>query len=89
MAYTPRTITSAARLDEEVHLARRRGYTVDDEEFAQGIRCVARPVRDRDGHTIAAIGISGPTVRIDEERIAALGAILCGVSNDDWEEGTR
>jgi DNA-binding IclR family transcriptional regulator len=78
--YTPKTITSRGALEEEISLTRRRGYAVDDEEFAPGIRCVARPVDDEEGEMIAAVGISGPTVRIDDERLAQLGALITEVS---------
>ena len=85
-SYTPRTITVLADLEEENRRTRRRGYAVDDEEYAKGVRCVARPVFDSDGRMIAAVGVSGPTVRIDDERIAELGEIICGVNSAAWVE---
>lgn len=84
--YTKKTITSPAKLREEIELTRRRGYAVDDEEFAQGIRCVARPVYDKNGQMIAAIGVSGPTVRIDDARLAELGAIAMAATGRQREE---
>jgi DNA-binding IclR family transcriptional regulator len=75
-AYTRKTITSVAQLDAEIAATRQRGYAVDDEEFAPGIRCVARPIIGRDGQMIAALGISGPSVRIDGARLAELGTLV-------------
>ena len=75
-AFTPKTLTNLAALSSEISRTRVQGYAVDDEEFAPGIRCVARPVLDGTGRMIAAIGISGPTVRIDDERLSELGAII-------------
>ena len=86
-AHTPKTITSCADLQEENRRTRRRGYAVDDEEYAQGVRCVARPIFDSDGRMIAAVGVSGPTVRIDDGRIAELGEVICGITSDAWVEG--
>jgi DNA-binding IclR family transcriptional regulator len=54
----------------------RRGYVADDEEFSQGIRCVAAPVYAPPGTMIAAIGVSGPTARIDKSRFSELGAFV-------------
>ena len=42
------------------------GYATDDEEFHEGIRCVAAPIRDKDGVVIASIGISAPSARLPE-----------------------
>ena len=42
---------------------------VDNEENEDGIRCVAAPIRNYRGEVIAGISISGPAVRITEERI--------------------
>ncbi|MBI2497424.1 MAG: IclR family transcriptional regulator, partial [Opitutae bacterium] len=41
---TPRTLTTLAELRREVELTRKRGYSLDDEEFNAGVRCLAAPV---------------------------------------------
>lgn len=71
--YTPKSITTRAALDSDVAAARKRGFALDDEEFTLGIRCAAVPIYDAHGRMIAAIGVSGPTVRIDNSRFAELG----------------
>jgi IclR family acetate operon transcriptional repressor len=38
-------------------------YALDDEEFAQGLRCLAAPVFDHANGVVGAISISGPIVR--------------------------
>lgn len=73
--FTPHTITRRVALDAEIARSRKQGYAVDDEEFTQGIRCVAVPVYDTAGKMIAAIGVSGPTARIDSADLKRLGAI--------------
>lgn len=78
--YTRKTITSPAKLDAEIAETRERGYAIDDEEFAPGIRCVARPVYDENGTMIAAIGVSGPSVRVDDTRLEELGRIAMSVT---------
>lgn len=81
--YTPRTLTTRRALAEEIERTRARGYAVDNEEFAQGIRCVARPVDDVGGRMVAALGVSGPSVRVDAERLEELGRIVQSVSVGD------
>jgi IclR family KDG regulon transcriptional repressor len=69
---TNRTITSVAELEKDLEETRRRGYALDDEEYDYGVRCIAVPVRDLRGKVIAAIGISGPSHRMNLEQIPEL-----------------
>lgn len=71
-ARTRRTITSIESL--QVHLAQIRalGYALDDEENDDGVRCIAAPIYDQSRHAIACIGISGPTVRMIDQRLDTL-----------------
>jgi len=66
---TKNTIVNLSKLNKHLADVRAQGYAVDDEENEEGIRCVAAPVRNDQGSVIAAISISGPTVRITEKRI--------------------
>jgi DNA-binding IclR family transcriptional regulator len=66
---TPHTLTTLGEIKREIELTRKRGYSVDDEEFAPGIRCLAAPVYASDGTLAAAIGITASTVRFTRERI--------------------
>lgn len=52
---------------------RSAGYATDDEENADGVRCVAAPIFDFSGRPVAAISISGPAVQIPIERFPVLG----------------
>lgn len=75
-AHTSHTITRKPSLEAEIAATRKRGFAVDDEEFSQGIRCAAAPIYDPSGRMVAAIGLSGPTARIDKNRLTELGAIV-------------
>lgn len=68
-AFTPNTIRDRGRLWEEIKTIRNRGYAVDNEENEIGIRCVAAPIRDYSGRVIASMSISGPSIRITDEKI--------------------
>jgi DNA-binding IclR family transcriptional regulator len=75
-AHTGRTITSKSALDLEIAATLERGYALDDEEYTHGIRCAAAPLYDASGRMIAAIGVSGPTARINNTRLAEFGSIV-------------
>jgi IclR family KDG regulon transcriptional repressor len=66
---TARTMTDHDELLIHLEHIRAQGYALDDEEHQEGVRCIAAPVYDYMGTAIATIGISGPTVRVTDERI--------------------
>jgi IclR family acetate operon transcriptional repressor len=68
---TPRTLTSANALLEDLKRIRQAGWAVDDEEEETGVRCVAVPVLDH-GRVVAAMSVSGPTTRMPATPTAAL-----------------
>ncbi len=70
---TPQTLATQQALRDDLAVARKLGYVLDDEENEPGVRCIAAPIFDTTGVTVGAIGISGPTVRVTEDRIATLG----------------
>lgn len=61
---TAHTITSAKRLRDELAIIRRQGYAVDDEEFSEGLCCLAAPLEGL-GDTFA-ICVAVPTERFSE-----------------------
>lgn len=63
-AYTENTTTDRDELEAEMEMIAERGYAYDDEEWMQGLRCVAAPIRDMNGDPLGAIGLSGPTRRL-------------------------
>jgi DNA-binding IclR family transcriptional regulator len=72
---TPRTLTSAAALERDGAAARRRGFAVTVDELEVGLTGIAVPIRGARGDVVAALGISGPTSRL-EHRIEELGQNL-------------
>jgi IclR family acetate operon transcriptional repressor len=73
---TPRSITDIGRLCAEFALIRGRGWSVDDEESAVGLRCVGAPVRDESGEVIAAISISAPVSRLSRTKAKQVGPVV-------------
>lgn len=73
---TPHTITDPARLREELERVRQDEFAKTIDELEVGLAAVAAPVRGPGGEVIAALSISGPTMRMTPERIAALKPVL-------------
>ena len=71
---TPHTLTTLSEIRREAELTRKRGFSLDDEEFHLGVRCLAVPVFASDGTCVAAIGITAATVRFPKERIPEMAA---------------
>lgn len=67
-AMTASSITETPSLYAELAAARERGAAWEDRESNADVSCVAAPVRDRDGEVVAALSISVPTLRWNEER---------------------
>ncbi len=63
--FTPSTITTRARLADELATIRKDGYATDNAEYTPGVHCIAVAVSDHTGATVAAMSVSVPAVRND------------------------
>lgn len=70
--YTGQTITDEAALLADLAAIRARGFAIDNEERTEGMRCIAAPIRNAHGETIAGISVSGPASRVRPDRVADL-----------------
>jgi len=70
---TANTITDRGRLFSELATVRVRGYSVDNIENEDGIRCVGAPIFDHRREVVGAISVSGPASRMPLERARRLG----------------
>lgn len=77
---TTHTITSVTNLKKELALIRREGYSVDNEEAVEGLRCVAAPLFDHTGKVIAAFSVAGPATRMTLERVPEIARLVCETS---------
>jgi len=73
---TVKTITTTPALRADLAAIRARGYAVDDEEHAVGLRCIAAVVFNEAADPVAAMSLSGPMARIPDERIPVLGELV-------------
>ncbi|CAH0528818.1 DNA-binding transcriptional regulator KdgR [Vibrio hippocampi] len=74
--HTERTHETVEQLIEELQLVREQHYGEDNQEQEPGLRCIAVPIFDRFGAAIAAISVSFPTIRFDEDKKQEYIALL-------------
>lgn len=81
-AYTPYTITDRSQLITELEDVLEQGYATAHQEFKEGLSAMAAPLRDYNGLVVATVSISGPTYRMDGERIETYLPYLHNTAND-------
>lgn len=74
--FTDKTLANADELRASIQLTRRRGYSVDDEERTMGMRCVAASIANSHGEAVAGISVSGPTIRMSDDRVRDTGRLV-------------
>jgi DNA-binding IclR family transcriptional regulator len=67
--FTENTITTIDDLFANLQEIREKGYSLDKEEHEPGIYCVAAPILNHNGESVAGLSVSGPTMRMDEEKV--------------------
>ncbi|TLS36212.1 IclR family transcriptional regulator [Pseudalkalibacillus caeni] len=67
--HTEKTIIDPDRFLEELKKVKNQGYATEIEENEYGITCIGAPIFDNTGKPIAAFSISGPRMRMTDERL--------------------
>ncbi|MDJ0942756.1 MAG: IclR family transcriptional regulator [Kiloniellales bacterium] len=83
--FTGSTITSLQGFLEELAAIRQRGWSLDDQEHTLGMRCIAAAIHDEYGEPIAGVSVSGPSVRIPDDRLDALGRAVVAAAAEITE----
>ncbi|WP_053001136.1 IclR family transcriptional regulator [Kosmotoga pacifica] len=81
-AFTKRTITTRGKLKTELQKIKEEGLAWDLGEHEEGIQCIGAPVFDRKGEVVASVSISGPAVRMTEQKIKEYIPLLLKATND-------
>ncbi len=66
---TENTITELPAMQKEIEIIKAQGYSMDEVEFVDDIRCCAAPILDNMGSYIGAIGITSTIITFGKERI--------------------
>ena len=78
----PNTITDPNVLFEQLMVIRDQGYSEEIEESEAGVRCMAAPILDHLGKSVAAVSISFPLFRFDERRKPEYVELLLGAGSE-------
>ena len=73
---TPKTLIGFEALHEDLLQCRRQGYAIDNHEHSVGIKCVASVIYNEYAEPFGAISISGPALRISDQRVPLLGTLV-------------
>lgn len=72
---TPRTIVQPDEFELELERIRLRGYAVEEEEFREGVSCVAAPVVEG-ANVVSAYSVSAPSERFSRRRAELIEFVL-------------
>lgn len=77
---TPHSLTTPRTLEQELDRIREHDLAFDNEEAEIGLRCVAAPIRDDEGHLVAGLSVSAPTERHSDDWIDAVRQTAAAIS---------
>jgi len=79
---TKNTIVTREGLEKEIREVRRRGYALDLKELDVNLHCIAAPICDYRNRIIAALSISGPSIRFTRAKINQLTAPMLKITSE-------
>jgi len=68
-SHTHNTDSTVDDVLASIEQTRKQGYAMDEEEYVLGVRCIAAPVKNAFGKTIAAVGITASTSTFTKAKI--------------------
>ena len=71
--YNERTIISPFAYRQYLTEVYQKGYAIDQAEEIEGMHCVGAPIFNQQGYPIAAIWISGPSMRLETSQLDRIG----------------
>ena len=74
--FTPKTITTQAKLHKELTEVRQLGYAVDSEEEMEGQICIGAVIKNKKNNIAGAIWLVAPSNRMDKQKIHHTGRLI-------------
>jgi len=71
--FTDHTLETPKALSDDLSETRARGFAIDDQERADGMRCIAAPIFNGYGEAVAGVSVSGPAFRLPLVRCKRIG----------------
>lgn len=76
VARTDQTITSLAKLRNNLAASHEQGYALDDEENEDGARCIAAPIFNHQAQAMAAVSLAAPASRMTDRLLPKAAAAV-------------
>lgn len=73
---TNSTIVSKTDLENEISKVRNNNYAVIIDELEMGLVAISVPVKNETGEVIAALSVSGPSARLNQQKIKEIISLL-------------
>ena len=73
---TTLSLSSIESLDRDLDRTRQRGFAIDDQEQADGMRSVAAPIFNAFGEPVAALSVTGPAFRMGLSDATRFGSLV-------------
>jgi IclR family transcriptional regulator, KDG regulon repressor len=80
--HTAHTITAKSVFLKELGRVRERGYSIDNEEFESGLKCIGAPVLNYSGNVIGAISVAGPAFRLTKKKVTHLSRAVMQTADE-------
>lgn len=74
--FTANTITTPNLIKENLKKTKKRGYSIDNSEHEEGVRCVGVPIYNAENEVFASLSLTGPSPRIKDQKIKEYSVIL-------------
>ncbi|AKJ41249.1 IclR family transcriptional regulator domain-containing protein [Pragia fontium] len=74
--FTDNTLNSFNQLIQDLAQSKQRGFSIDNEEHAIGLNCIASAIFNQNHDVVASVSISGPSTRVVQERFEELGKLV-------------
>ena len=73
---THKTISNPKKLIEQINEIKLKGYSIDDEEFEEGLICISVPLYLKHHNFYGSFSLSGPSIRFDQATLLKLSKKL-------------
>ncbi|WP_426323300.1 IclR family transcriptional regulator [Microbacterium sp. E-13] len=79
---TNNSIDTKAELFAALSQIRQDGFAIDNEELERGLVCVAAPISNHEGRTVASLTIAGATARLRDSLDAEYAPLVCAAADE-------
>ncbi|WP_163266551.1 IclR family transcriptional regulator [Chelativorans alearense] len=80
--FTAHTVTDPTAVLDAIEAARKRGYSIMDQGYEEGVHSVAGAILGADGYAIGTLAIAAPVVRTSRAAAAERGKAVAAVARE-------